>query len=90
MLKLNSQGMTLVEVMVAAAIVGIIALVMGTLFTQQANQQRNANFQATLGMLNTSIQSQVGNSSVIYQSSQVTQTVSVAADMATTVEDAPW
>jgi prepilin-type N-terminal cleavage/methylation domain-containing protein len=67
--KTNVSGMTLVEVLIAAAILGILALAMASLFTQQSHQQSNIQLQANFDNLTQSIQSQVANPTVIYQSS---------------------
>ena len=73
MSKLNQSGLTLVEMLIAAAILGILALAMASLFTQQSHQQSNIQLQANFDNLTQSIQSQVGNPTVIYQSSTQTQ-----------------
>ncbi len=73
MSKSNESGMTLVEVLVAAAILGILALAMASLFTQQSHQQSNIQLQANFDNLTQSIQSQIANPTVMYQSSIQTQ-----------------
>jgi|GEM_PF-6518441 len=79
---LNSQGMTLVEVLVASAILGILAVVMGMLFTNQARQQSQIQLQANYNMLFNSVQSQIGNPSLIYQSKDQTYEAPIAVDSA--------
>jgi prepilin-type N-terminal cleavage/methylation domain-containing protein len=71
--KLNRSGMTLVEMLIAAAILGIIALAMASLFTQQSHQQSNIQLQANFNSLESSIQSQFANPAVIHQSSIQTE-----------------
>ena len=71
--ELNQNGVTLVEMLIASAILGILALALTMLFTQQSHQQSNLQLQATFDSLLSSVQSQVPNPAVILHSSKKTE-----------------
>ena len=60
--------------MIASAILGILALALTMLFSQQGNQQNNLQLQATFDSLLNSVQSQAANPAIILHSSKKTET----------------
>ncbi len=60
--------------LVASAILGILALALTMLFSQQSNQQNNLQMQASFDSLLNSVQSQAANPAIILHSSKKTET----------------
>jgi hypothetical protein len=60
--------------LVASAILGILALALTMLFSQQSNQQNNLQMQATFDSLLNAVQSQAANPAIILHSSKKTET----------------
>jgi prepilin-type N-terminal cleavage/methylation domain-containing protein len=67
MLK-NRDGMTLLEVLMASAVMLVIALALSNLMFQQSNQQKSAIAKATFNSLVTSVQGAVSNGRMLRQS----------------------
>lgn len=60
----DKSGMTLIEVMIAVAIMLVVALGLSSLMFQQSNQQKSANAQASFNSLVVSVQAAASNGRV--------------------------
>lgn len=69
MLK-NEKGLTLVEVLVAAAIMMVVALAMSNMMFMQGNQQKSLMAKATFNSLVNNVQNAAENPNVLARSAE--------------------
>lgn len=64
----NQQGFSLIEILVGISLMGMLALGMAEMFTQQARQQAQAQRKADALQVRTAVQSAASDPASIYQS----------------------
>jgi type II secretory pathway pseudopilin PulG len=72
MLK-NKNGFTMVEVMIAAALLIIVGLAFSSLIFHQGNQQKSMSAKGSFNSLVNSVQNAANNPNVLKKSAEATQ-----------------